>query len=191
MKLCLAQLNPLIGDHKGNWANIINSCQKASKDNANLVITPELSLLGYPPRDLLFNKPLIESQWIFLDTIASHINNNASQLAVLVGIAEPTADLQIPQLFNSIALVTKKGWEIIGRKQLLPTYDVFDEKRYFRAAKSSGCLELEIDDKIWHIGLTICEDLWVDKELQGDRISGPDPIADLLPKEIDILINLF
>ncbi len=190
MRLCLAQLNPLIGDLKGNCAKIINSCQKASENNANLVITPELSLLGYPARDLLFNKPLLESQWIFLDTIASHLNNNASQLAVLVGIAEPTADLQIPQLFNSIALVSKKGWEIIGRKQLLPTYDVFDEKRYFRAAKSSGCLELEIDDKLWHIGVTICEDLWVEEKIQGQRVLGPDPIADLANKEIDLLLNL-
>ncbi len=190
MKLSLAQLNPVVGDLKGNSKKIIAATQKASEQNANLLITPELSLLGYPPRDLLLNPLLIESQWEFLDKIASYISHETQGLSILVGIAEPTPDLQIPKLFNSIALVTEHGWNVIGRKQLLPTYDVFDEKRYFRPAKKSGFFELHIKQKTWVLGLTICEDLWVEEEIQGQRITGTDPIADLATKKIDLLLNL-
>ncbi len=190
MRLCLAQLNPLIGDLKGNCAKIIKACNEAAKNKVNLVITPELSLLGYPPRDLLFNRHLIDSQWTFIEEITAHINNHTPNIAVLIGIAEPTSDQQIPRLFNSISLVSKSGWEVIARKQLLPTYDVFDEKRYFRPSDSSSCIGLEIEGKKWQIGLTICEDLWVEEKLQGQRVLGPDPIADLAKKKIDILLNL-
>ena len=75
MRLSLAQLNPLIGDLKGNYAKIINTCTKANKNNADLVITPELSLLGYPPRGLLFNQHLVNRQWVFLDKISAYINS--------------------------------------------------------------------------------------------------------------------
>ena len=190
MKLCLAQLNPLIGDLKGNCAKIINTCTKANKNNADLVITPELSLLGYPPRDLLFNQHLVNRQRVFLEKISAHINSHATHLAVLVGVAEPTPDPKIPRLFNSIALITRKGWEIVCRKQLLPTYDVFDEKRYFRPSDSSGCLDFEIEGKTWQIGLTICEDIWVEEKIQGQRLLGPDPIASLATRKIDLLLNL-
>ncbi len=190
MRLCLAQLNPFIGDLKGNCRKIIDACSKATESNANLVITPELSLLGYPPRDLLFNQHLIDSQWLCLEEVSSHIKNHAKHLAVLIGVAEPTPDRKIPHLFNAIALVNKDGWEIICRKQLLPTYDVFDEKRYFRPANSSGFINFEVKEKKWQIGLTICEDLWVEEKIQGQLLLGPDPIANLSTKNIDLLLNL-
>ena len=73
---------------------------------------------------------------------------------------------------------------MVARKQLLPTYDVFDEKRYFRPAESLGALSLEINQKKWRLGITICEDLWVERNLQSQRIAGPDPIAELKQKKI-------
>ncbi len=190
MKIALAQLNPLIGDLSGNTSKIISSCNKANNQNASLLITPELSLWGYPPRDLLFNSRLINLQWELINEIVHHIKNKAPNLSVLIGIAEPTPDNQLPKLFNSIALIQQNGWKVICRKQLLPTYDVFDEKRYFRAASNTGLINLKINNKAWNIGLTICEDLWVEEIIQGHRLVGPDPIAELTKKNIDILVNL-
>ncbi len=190
MRLILAQLNPIIGDIKGNGSKLIATAKEAVKKNGNLIITPELSLLGYPPKDLLFNPLLIDSQWRELDNIVSHFAKEKYELLLLIGVAEPAPDAEVPRLFNSIALVQASGWKIIGRKQLLPTYDVFDEKRYFRPAQNSGFLELQVKRKNWVIGLTICEDLWVEESIQGQRIVGPDPIADLSAKKIDLLLNL-
>ena len=88
-------------------------------------------------------------------------------------------DHQLPNLFNSIVLVDSAGWKVIARKQLLPSYDVFDEKRYFRPSQESGKVTLKVQQKIWHLGITICEDLWVEDDLQNQRIQGPDPIEKL------------
>ncbi len=190
MRLALAQINPLVGDLHGNSEIILEACHKAAKHHADLLLTPELSLWGYPPRDLLLNSLLFEEQERLLDAISRDISLEAKGLRVLIGIAEPTQDLQLPKLFNSIALVDSSGWKVVARKQLLPTYDVFDEKRYFRPAEALGILHLETDQKKWHLGITICEDLWVEEELQGHRIAGPDPIGALKSQRLDLLINL-
>ncbi len=190
MRLCLAQINPLIGDIQGNGELILNACRKASKNETNLVITPELSLWGYPPRDLLLDPRLIDTQWAVLDNIAKSIAQEISPMSLLIGIAEPTPDLQLPKLFNSIALVDQNGWKVIARKQLLPTYDVFDEKRYFRPSSKTGTLKIQIKEKDWNIGVTICEDLWVEEKLQSHRIKGPDPVEKLVNENIDLLLNL-
>ena len=190
MKIALAQINPLVGDLKGNAEIIFAACLKAAKQDANLLLTPELSLWGYPPRDLLLNSQLFEDQKEILDELSKSIGLEASGLRVLIGIAEPIKDTQLPKLFNSIVLLESSGWRVIARKQLLPSYDVFDEKRYFRAAESIGALNIEINKKIWHLGITICEDLWVEEELQGKRIAGPDPIEKLKAQKINLLINL-
>ncbi len=190
MRLALAQINPLVGDLKGNAEIILEACYQAAKRQANLLLTPELSLWGYPPRDLLFKPNLLKQQYEILDEIAQAIAFESKDLKVLIGIAEPTGDLHLPKLFNSIVLVESSGWKVVARKQLLPTFDVFDEKRYFRPAETLGILHLKINKREWKLGLTICEDLWVEEELQGHRISGPDPIARLESQKIDFLINL-
>jgi NAD+ synthetase len=79
---------------------------------------------------------------------------------------------------------------VVGRKRLLPSYDVFDERRYFRPAEAPSVLELVSDGRSWRLGLTICEDLWVEEELQGHRLAGADPIADLQAQRLDLLLNL-
>ncbi len=190
MKLALAQLNPLVGDLVGNAKRIKTACLQKNCLNADLVLTPELSLWGYPPRDLLLNPQLIDMQEKLLTELSNTLLNQCPKLKVLVGIAEPTQDLKIPKLFNSIALVESTGWKVIARKRLLPSYDVFDEKRYFRSGKASGFLKIRIKKKVWNLGITICEDLWVEEEIQGHQLSGPDPIAELIPNNIDLLINL-
>ena len=190
MKILLAQFNPLIGDLSGNTKILCQACVKANKANANLILTPELSLWGYPPKDLLLDKSLIKLQEKSLQGIQETLINKTNNVSILVGIAERTEDNFSPNLYNSIVHINQNGWKVVARKQLLPTYDVFDEKRYFRTGNSSNILLFKETGKIIKIGLTICEDIWVDELIQGEKLSGPDPIKKLIPEKLDILINL-
>ncbi len=187
MRLALAQLNPLVGDLPGNGQKIRSACRQAARAGADLVLTPELSLWGYPPRDLLLRPSLVAQQARILDQLAEEL---AEGPAVLVGVAEPIGDSQVPRLHNALALVRRGGWTIACRKRLLPTYDVFDERRYFRPGQAAEVLELDLGGRPWRLGLTICEDLWVEEELQGHRLAGSDPIAELLSQGIELLLNL-
>ena len=190
MRLALAQLNPLVGDLAGNGELILAACHQAAAQGADLVLTPELSLWGYPPRDLLLRPSLIAKQGVVLNQLAAALARELPQLAVLVGMAEPSGAAPLPNLFNAVALVEAGSWRVVARKRLLPTYDVFDEQRYFCAATGPSVLELERGGRRWRLGLTICEDLWVEEELQGHRLAGADPVAELLSSRIDLLLNL-
>ena len=187
MRLALAQLNPLVGDLEGNGHLILEACRDASRRGAGLVLTPELSLWGYPPRDLLLRSSLVARQDVVLDRLARDL---AEAAPVLVGVVEVIPGAQVPALHNAIALLEAGGWRIVCRKQLLPSYDVFDERRYFRPGKEVALLELAVEGQLRRLGLTICEDLWVEEELQGHRLAGRDPIADLLAHPLDLLLNL-
>ena len=190
MKLLLAQLNPVIGDLEGNAEKIYDSCKSIKNRDVTLVITPELSLIGYPPKDLLFNPRLFEDEIKILNNLSKKINNLNPSLSILIGIAESTQDLQFPKLYNSVVILEKGHWRVVARKQLLPTYDVFDEKRYFRSAETSSILKLNYQEKDWKIGITICEDIWVEQTLQNEKILGKDPLKSLEKEKLDLLINL-
>ncbi len=190
MKFALAQLNPLVGDISGNGKRISVACKEATLLDAELLLTPELSLWGYPPRDLLLNTSLLKKQDQVLNDLSKLIAVECPKLSVLVGIAEQAPDQQLPRLFNSFALVDKEGWKVVSRKQLLPSYDVFDEKRYFRPSQEPGVLQLKSAERVWRLGITICEDIWVEEQLQGQKVIGPDPVESLIEHKIDLLINL-
>jgi len=187
MRLALAQLDALVGDLVGNGERILNACRRAAEAGARLVLTPELSLWGYPPRDLLLRPSLLEAQSRALLDLAAAM---PAGTGVLVGMADPIPGSERPALYNAVALVEAGGWRVVGRKRLLPSYDVFDERRYFRPAGAPSVLELVSDGRSWRLGLTICEDLWVEEELQGHRLAGADPIADLQAQRLDLLLNL-
>ena len=187
MRLALAQLDALVGDLVGNGERILNACRQAAGAGARLVLTPELSLWGYPPRDLLLRPSLLEAQSRALEGLAAAM---PAGTGVLVGMADPIPGSERPALYNALALVEAGGWRVVGRKRLLPSYDVFDERRYFRPAEAPSVLELGSDGRTWRLGLTICEDLWVEEELQGHRLAGADPIADLQAQRLDLLLNL-
>ena len=187
MRLALAQLDALVGDLVGNGERILNACRQAAGAGARLVLTPELSLWGYPPRDLLLRPSLLEAQSRALESLAAAM---PAGTGVLVGMADPIPGSERPALYNAVALVEAGGWRVVGRKRLLPSYDVFDERRYFRPAEVPSVLEVLSDGRTWRLGLTICEDLWVEEELQGHRLAGADPIADLQAQRLDLLLNL-
>ena len=228
MRIALAQIDPLVGDLAGNGRQILQACRQAADQGAELVLTPELSLWGYPPRDLLLRPALIAAQQQALTELVAGLASCCPQLAVLVGFAEPIAAsglASLPNLHNAAALVEASGWRPVARKRLLPNYDVFDERRYFRPGQSPAVLDLVRGGRRWRLGITICEDLWVeehrlDSQLFGvdqscsdksgsnpaipDQISTnqpgldpaianapiPDPIGELQPLGIDLLINL-
>ena len=190
MKIYLAQINPVVGDLKGNAAKLLKIASHAYKDSSDLVITPELSLWGYPPKDLLFNNSLINEQNYILDELSASISKNFGDLGLMLGIAEKIEDPFYPNLFNSIVLVEKGKWSIIARKIILPTYEVFDEKRYFRSENKVAILHKKHKNKVWKIGITICEDLWVNHDIEGRGKHKKNPIYDLEKKGIDFLLNL-
>ena len=190
MKFLLAQINPVVGDLEGNAKKILNIASKASSISADFVLTPELSLWGYPANDLLFKKNLINNQYQILDQLAFDINKKYGNLSISIGIAEIINDSFFPNLYNSIALVEGGEWKIIARKIILPTYEVFDEKRYFRSEEKVSVLIKQIKNKTWRLGFTICEDLWVNKDIEGRGIHRKNPIIDLKKKKVDILVNL-
>jgi NAD+ synthase (glutamine-hydrolysing) len=186
MKIAIAQLNPIIGDLPGNAAKILQAAQQAALSGARLLLTPELSLCGYPPRDLLLNPSFIEAMNKTLQELAQQIPAN---LAVLVGTAEENQqahDNGGKSLFNCMALLDQGSIKQIFHKRLLPTYDVFDERRYFEPGLQANYFTL--DDTV--IGVTICEDLWNDEEYWGKRSYAINPIADLAILGVDFIVNL-
>ena len=187
MRIALAQINPLVGDLSGNGAQLLAACRRAAADGADLVVAPELALWGYPPRDLLLRPSLRQRQEDVLEALARDL---PAEQALLLGVSETVRDGQQPDLFNSVALVEKGRWRIVARKRLLPSYDVFDERRYFRPAEEPCLLELERNGRSWRLGLTICEDLWVEEHLHSQRLLGGDPVGDLAAMAPDLLINL-
>ncbi len=193
MKIAIAQLNPIIGDIKNNAKNIYRAAQIAVEREAQLLLTPELSLCGYPPKDLLLNASFIEFLWTELEQLARKIPNN---LAVLVGtvIENPNAYYEGEKpLFNSIVLIENQTIKQIFHKRLLPTYDVFDEDRYFEPGKESNFFQLSSNipnTKPLKIGVTVCEDLWNDEEFWGKRNYENNPIQDLVKYGVDLVVNL-
>jgi NAD+ synthase (glutamine-hydrolysing) len=186
MKIALAQLNPTIGDLKNNAQQILATAKNISIKEVTLLLTPELSLCGYPPRDLLLNAHFITEMEQTLQQLAKDLPPN---LYVLIGLATPNPNFTVTggkPLFNSIALLTAGKVQNIFHKRLLPTYDVFDENRYFASGTEANYFTI---DGI-KIGLTVCEDLWNDEDFWGKRSYLVNPIEELAQQQIDLSINL-
>ncbi|BAW96809.1 NH(3)-dependent NAD(+) synthetase [[Synechococcus] sp. NIES-970] len=192
MKIAIAQLNPTIGDLSGNAQRILAAAEQAAIANVRLLLTPELSLCGYPPRDLLLHKDFIERMQAELVALAAKI---PPSVAVLVGLATPNPEAITKgekPLHNSIALIDQGKVQHIFHKQLLPTYDVFDEDRYFEPGKQSNWFFLQPDPTAapLKIGVTICEDLWNDDSFWGKRQYDVNPLEQLAEAGVDLIVNL-
>lgn len=185
MKIALAQLNLMVGDLAGNAAAIIAAAQQASDRGARLLITPELALCGYPPRDLLERPGFLNAMQQQLRQLAKELPPN---IAVLVGVAvNNLLDIEGGKsLFNSAVLIDHCELKQIFTKRLLPTYDVFDEGRYFEPGKKAEWFILDG----CKIGVTICEDIWNDDRFWGRKFYEVDPLADLSSQAVDFVVNL-
>ncbi|NEO83295.1 MAG: NAD+ synthase [Spirulina sp. SIO3F2] len=186
MKIAIAQLNPTIGDLIGNAAQICSAAEAAVAQGARLMLTPELSLCGYPPRDLLLSPAFVDAMRTALPELARQL---PPQLAVLVGVVAinpQAAEKGQKPLFNSIALLEQGQVQRLFSKRLLPTYDVFDEDRYFEARHRPNIFKLAGRN----IGVTVCEDLWNDEQFWGHRNYQDNPIADLAKLGVDLVVNL-
>lgn len=185
MKIAIAQLNPTIGDLTHNARQILTAAQQAAAQDAHLLLTPELSLCGYPPRDLLMQPAFIAEMTETLTHLARQL---PPQLAVLVGAVIPNerARLGGKPLHNSTVLIQQGEIQQYFHKRLLPTYDVFDDNRYFEPGLESGFFTL---DGV-RVGVTICEDLWNDENFWGKRNYTIDPLAELAEQQVDLIVNL-
>lgn len=182
MRIGIAQINPVVGDFPGNAKRILAAYRECLDGGAELVMTPELSLAGYPPRDLVFKSQFVPKCLQALDYLAGE----AGEVPLLVGYVDHHHPGRRGKPFRN-AVAWLEGGEVRHRfwKTLLPTYDVFDERRYFEPGEACEPVE-------WRglrIGVTICEDIWTEDYLQRpfyDR----DPVDELAAKGIDLLLNL-
>ncbi|MDT8334104.1 MAG: NAD+ synthase [Desulfurivibrionaceae bacterium] len=186
MKIALIQINPLIGSFSANCGKIIQSATKARESGCELVIFPEMAVSGYPPQDLLERHSFIEDHDLALDRLIKKI----SGIGVMVGAFTRNKGATGKQLHNSCILFEDGKILAITHKQLLPSYDVFDEARYFEPGTPGTS---NINYRGLKITMTICEDIWNDKDHPGHRIYTTDPISEainLSDDKIDLIVNL-
>ena len=180
MKVGLAQLNTTVGDLPGNSAKILNAYREAVGEGAELVLTPELAVTGYPPQDLVFKSRFVPLNLAMLDRLHADVGN----AALVVGFVDRNDGPGAP--FRNAAAVLEKGQPVRKvYKSLLPTYDVFDEDRYFEPASEAEPVQLAGRK----CGLTICEDVWVYPFLPR-RLYPRDPVRSLVIRGAEIIFNI-
>lgn len=181
LKIGFAQINTTVGDLAGNAALIIGAYQQLVKEGAELVITPELSLTGYPPRDLLFMADFVDRNLAML----SEIEKKISTVPLIVGFVDHNRSGLGKPFYNAAAFLIKGKSKIITYKRLLPNNDVFDEPRYFEPGATSKIIPING----CNIGLTICEDLWTPEYLNRTFYTD-NPPKDLVDAGADLIVNI-
>src|SRR6267142_4175393 len=182
LKIGFLQLNSTIGDFAANRHKLVAAYEKAGALGAELVLAPELFLCGYPPRDLLQRADFIEATLAALAETAQGIG----AIPLCVGFVDRNPEKPGRGLKNSAAVL--QDGKIVWRthKSLLPTYDVFDEDRYFEPARSIAPFEFQGHK----LGITICEDIWNDEDFWPDRIYRRDPVKELIAQGAEIILNI-
>ena len=190
MNIGLAQINTTVGDLAGNAVRILSAYHELVAQGADLVVTPELALTGYPPMDLIFAGEFVERN---IRTLAD-LHDELGEVPLVVGFidrndtvraGDPAKQSRGKPFFNAAAILRKGEVPVVIHKRLLPTYDVFDEARYFEPGSPSS--PIEVAGK--KIGITICEDLWTPEYLPGPLYLA-DPPEELTQQGAEILINL-
>jgi NAD+ synthase (glutamine-hydrolysing) len=184
MKIALAQINTTVGAIPANSAKIVDFAQRARVAGAALAIFPELAIIGYPPKDLLLKPRFIDDNLAALSNIASQTTG----IDVLVGYADRNSNNVGRSLYNAVALLRNGKIHARYFKTLLPTYDVFDESRYFEPGAVTAANQIFTINKI-SAGVSICEDLWNDDKLIARPLYHRNPIADLDAAGAQILLN--
>jgi NAD+ synthase (glutamine-hydrolysing) len=179
MRIALAQLNYIIGDFDLNTSKIIETVEKCRNAGAELVVFAELSVCGYPPRDFLEFNDFIEKSYYAVDTISKHCIG----IAAIVGAPSRNPDIKGKSLHNSAWLLADGKVQAMAHKALLPTYDIFDEYRYFEPNRHFECITF----RGIKIALTVCEDIW---NLVSDPLYISNPMDILTVQDPDIMINI-
>jgi NAD+ synthase (glutamine-hydrolysing) len=183
MKIGLAQINTTVGDLEGNKALILDAYKQLVTEGAEFVLFPELAVCGYPPRDLLFKSRFVSDIEATLQSIAAEIGG----VPAVIGTVEARGKEEAGRPFyNSAAWCEDGEIKTMARKCLLPSYDVFDEDRYFQPALAPVIYEW----KGKRIGITVCEDIWTAPCVQTNRRYNVDPLTVFAEKGIDLLLNL-
>jgi len=185
MKITIAQLNPTIGDFNNNVLKIEHALNTAKHDNAVLVVFSELILSGYPPKDLLERVDFYDANKNALNKVLK-ISEKFPSIGLICGTFERIETKNGFKLYNSAVLIKNGKILFTQRKSLLPTYDVFDEKRYFTPAEHIDIVEFEGEK----LGITICEDAWNNPEVLSSPQYDIDPVAILAKKGATIIINI-
>lgn len=179
MKIALAQLNYHIGNFESNTNKIIQSVQKAKEQGADLVVFAELAISGYPPRDFLEFTEFIE----LCEQSVKQIAEACKGIACIIGTPTRNPRREGKDLFNSACFIEDGEIKATVNKALLPTYDVFDEYRYFEPSPEFSCIEFNGKK----IALTICEDLW---NINDNPLYITSPMDQLIEQEPDLMINI-
>ena len=181
MKIALCQFNPTVGDFEGNRARILEMAREAHSGKADLAVFSELCVCGYPPQDLIERPSFAERNQKELAQLAQDI-----PLPALEGFVGKAQDDTGKPVANSAALIARGKILFEQRKMLLPTYDVFDETRYFQPAHTQYVFPMNSET----LGITICEDSWNNKSFWPERLYDRDPVAELAGKGSTLMLNL-
>jgi NAD+ synthetase len=184
VKIALAQINPTVGDFTGNLEKIIAASRRAAALGARLAVFSELAVCGYPPADFLEKPSFLARCRTAVDELAEATKDLST--AVLVGVALPAGPDSGKPAVNAAVLLDKGELLLEQHKRLLPFYDVFDEQRYFSAARPQRVVEL---DGV-RLAITICEDAWNDKNFWSRRLYAVDPMEELMRHKPAVHINL-
>ena len=182
MKICLAQINPTVGAFEQNVKKICRFINTAKKKGADLIVFPEMCIVGYPPKDLLELSGFVDSNLKALE----EVKNNVTGISAIVGFVDRNVGQRGKNLYNAAAYINNK--EIISRhyKSLLPTYDVFDEDRYFEPAHSISLAKISGRKS----GISICEDAWGANVVWPGKIHHKDPVESMIRQGAEIIINI-
>lgn len=182
MKIALAQINPTVGDFRGNMEKIMAFADRAKGLGCDLVVFPELAVCGYPPRDLLDRRDFVHDNMGCLERIIDAVQG----IGVICGFVEENLEQEGCPLLNAAGLF--ESGKLLHRvhKRLLPDYDVFDESRYFKAGTDFSSFLY----KGFNVGMTICEDIWNDKDLFPRRLYPIDPVEQMIHDGANLIINI-
>ncbi len=183
MRIGLAQINSFVGDIEGNAGKILDYISRAQGEGAEMVIFPELALTGYPPRDLLLKPSFVERN---LDYLVSIVRKMPPGISALVGCIQPNSLPRGKEFYNSVAVVRKGEVLSLHHKSLLPSYDVFDEHRYFEPGPDIALADIDGA----RIGISICEDLWTIPDVLGRVLYHNDPIDQLARSGAELIVNV-
>ncbi len=182
MKIALGQINPTVGDFSGNSAKIIDFSQRAEAAGAGLILFPELSVCGYPPRDLVERPSFVARNRETVERIAAEVPG----IAIICGLVTPAHSQTGKSVMNSATLLREGKVAFLQSKMLLPTYDVFDEMRNFAPAKTQELFSMCGN----RMALTICEDAWNDKLFWPKRLYTVDPVEALIQSGGNFVLNI-